>query len=29
MEMGPTRFDFVGYFRFLRDHGFVEFVKGK
>ena len=29
MEMGPTRFDFVGYFRFLRDHGFVEFVKGR
>ena len=29
MEMGPTNFDFVGYFRFLRDHGFVEFVKGK
>jgi len=29
MEMGPVRFDFVGYFRFLRDHGFVEFVKGK
>ncbi|HXH50809.1 MAG TPA: DUF4910 domain-containing protein [Terriglobia bacterium] len=29
MEMGPTRFDFVGYFRFLRDRGFVEFVKGK
>lgn len=28
MEMGPTRFDFVGYFRFLRDCGFVEFVKG-
>ncbi|HKT12537.1 MAG TPA: DUF4910 domain-containing protein [Terriglobia bacterium] len=29
MEMGPTDFDFVGYFRFLRDHGFVDFVKGK
>jgi Peptidase family M28 len=29
MEMGPTRFDFVGYFRFLHDHGFVEFVRGK
>jgi Peptidase family M28 len=29
MEMGPTNFDFVGYFRFLRDHGFVEFVKGE
>jgi len=22
-------FDFVGYFRFLRDHGYVEFVKGQ
>jgi hypothetical protein len=29
MEMGPTKLDFVGYFRFLRDHGFVEFVKGE
>jgi hypothetical protein len=29
MEQGPTDFDFVGYFRFLRDHGFVEFVKGQ
>ena len=29
MELGPTDFDFVGYFRFLRDHGYVEFVKGQ
>ncbi|MGH9450496.1 MAG: M28 family peptidase [Terriglobia bacterium] len=29
MELGPTKFNFVGYFRFLRDHGFVEFVKGR
>ena len=29
MEQGPTDFDFVGYFRFLRDHGYVEFVKGQ
>lgn len=29
MELGPVNFDFVGYFRFLRDHGFVTFVKGK
>lgn len=29
MELGPTKFDFVGYFRFLRDHGFVTFVKGQ
>jgi len=28
MELGPTDFDFVGYFRFLRKHGYVEFVKG-
>jgi hypothetical protein len=28
MELGPTKFDFVGYFRFLRKHGYVEFVKG-
>jgi len=28
LEQGPTKFDFVGYFRFLRDHGYVEFVKG-
>ncbi|MGH9438629.1 MAG: hypothetical protein ACRD22_12240, partial [Terriglobia bacterium] len=29
MELGPTKFNFVGYFRFLRDHGFVTFVKGQ
>lgn len=29
MERGPTKFDYVGYFRFLRDHGFVQFVKGE
>ncbi len=28
MELGPTKIDFVGYFRFLRKHGYVEFVKG-
>ncbi|MGA2075062.1 MAG: M28 family peptidase [Terriglobia bacterium] len=28
MELGPTEFDFVGYFRFLHKHGYVEFVKG-
>ncbi len=27
MEMGPTDFDFVGYFRFLERHGYVEFQK--
>ncbi len=27
MELGPTEFDFVGYFRFLRAHGYVEFVR--
>jgi hypothetical protein len=26
MELGPTGFDFVGYFRFLRARGYVEFV---
>jgi peptidase M28-like protein len=29
LELGPTDFDFVGYFRFLRGHGYVEFVKGQ
>jgi hypothetical protein len=29
MEQGATNFDFVGYFRFLRDHGYVDFVKGQ
>ena len=28
MELGPTQFDFVGYFRFLRKRGYVEFVQG-
>jgi len=27
METGPTNFDFIGYFRFLREHGYVEFAK--
>ncbi len=27
LELGPTDFDFVGYFRFLRKHGYVEFIK--
>jgi len=27
MEMGPTDLDFVGYFRFLERHGYVEFTK--
>ena len=26
-EMGPQDFDFVGYFKFLEKHGYVEFVK--
>jgi hypothetical protein len=26
MELGPVDFDFVGYFRFLRRHGYVEFA---
>ena len=26
MELGPTDFDFVGYFRFLRERGYVDFV---
>lgn len=25
MEMGPTDFDFLGYFRFLGEHGYVDF----
>ena len=28
MELGTAEVDFVGYFRFLRKHGYVEFVKG-
>jgi hypothetical protein len=27
MEVGPTHFDFAGYFRFLEKHGYVEFAK--
>jgi hypothetical protein len=27
LEMGPQSFDFVGYFRFLEKHGYVEFAR--
>jgi hypothetical protein len=27
LEMGPQTFDFVGYFKFLERHGYVEFVR--
>jgi hypothetical protein len=27
METGPTDFDFIGYFRFLHDHGYVDFAE--
>lgn len=27
MELGPSDFDFAGYFRFLERHGYVEFVR--
>jgi hypothetical protein len=27
LEMGPQQFDFVGYFKFLEKHGYVEFVR--
>ena len=27
LEMGDTKFDFVGYFRFLEKNGYVEFAK--
>lgn len=27
LEIGPTKFDFVGYFKFLERHGYVEFVR--
>ncbi len=27
LELGPTNFDFVGYFRFLEKRGYVEFVR--
>ncbi len=26
LEMGPQTFDFVGYFKFLKKHGYVEFI---
>jgi peptidase M28-like protein len=29
LEMGPQKFDFLGYFKFLEKHGYVEFVAGK
>ncbi|HEV2498108.1 MAG TPA: M28 family peptidase [Terriglobia bacterium] len=29
LERGPVNFDFVGYFRFLKEHGYVDFVKRK
>jgi len=27
LELGPSDFDFVGYFAFLRRHGYVEFLE--
>jgi hypothetical protein len=27
LELGPTDFDFVGYFRFLQNHGYVELIE--
>ena len=27
LELGPQNFDFVGYFKFLQRHGYVEFVR--
>ncbi len=27
LEMGPQQFDFVGYFKFLQKHGYVDFVR--
>ena len=27
MELGPSKFDYAGYFRFLERHGYVEFAK--
>jgi hypothetical protein len=27
LELGPVKFDFVGYFKFLEKHGYVEFVR--
>ena len=28
LELGPTDFDFVTYFRFLKKHGYVDFARG-
>jgi hypothetical protein len=28
-ELGPSNFDFVTYFRFLRKHGYVDFARGQ
>ena len=28
LELGPSDFDFVGYFQFLEKHGYVDFLKG-
>jgi hypothetical protein len=28
-ELGPTNFDFAGYFRFLKKHGYVDLIEGK
>ncbi len=27
LEMGPQQFDFVGYFKFLQKHGYMDFVQ--
>ncbi|HYM11858.1 MAG TPA: hypothetical protein VEU62_14070, partial [Bryobacterales bacterium] len=27
LEVGPVKFDFLGYFKFLEKHGYVEFVR--
>jgi len=29
LELGPSKFDFVGYFRFLQKHGYVELIEFK
>jgi hypothetical protein len=29
LELGETDFDFVAYFRFLRKHGYVDFIQGE
>jgi len=28
-ELGPDKFDFVGYFKFLERRGYVDFVRGE